>query len=451
VGLVADLGYSESLVPPVSPCLVLAAICGPAAEPAAVQAAAVQPTVELRLTSVDEGSAKLLEQSLRRELSDRLLQDGYRVVPGGAAASVAIWVHLDRNGARVSAHGTEERVEVIEDGDPEVVALEVLQLTTALVDEVRPREPIERAAVVLQLDGAAMDPELRERLQVGLLERGYALTRTPMPTDPRLCVVADGGELRVHVTAGDRACEPQTLASSVAAAETVELRRVLLLDEATAAIDAWSRTKTASGELAPAEPTTTREPSEDLEAPVPPARDQDREDATAEPERTPSFAVMLHGGLVSRVGGADGAFGMRLRAGRQRGLGGGLELTVIPSSATGVHVVEALPTALFDWALGFRRHGIASFGAMAGLHVHRFRQDGPTGDRGVRLAPSLGTTVRLGYLGARGLVAFGGLRAGWSGGQWVHVLDGQPTWKRSALLVGLELGVGWDFPWRRRA
>jgi hypothetical protein len=59
--------------------------------------------------------------------------------------------------------------------------------------------------------------------------------------------------------------------------------------------------------------------------------------------------------------------------------------------------------------------------------------------------------VRLAFLASRGLVAFGGLRAGWSGGQWIHVLDGEQTWKRSALLIGLELGAGWDFPLRRRA
>lgn len=411
----------------------------------------MQATVELRVTSVDDGDAQRLEQSLRHALSDRLLQDGYRVVPGGTAASVGIWVHLDRAGARVSAHGEEERVEVIAAGDPEVVELEVLQLTTALVDEVRPLEPVARPAVALQIDGTVVDPELRERLQVGLLERGHALTRNPVPTDVRLCVAADGDELRVHATAGDRACDAEAPARRVAAAPTVDLRRGRLLDEATAALAGWSPTATAAATTTPVEPATIGDPSPIVlaprtsSAPVPA-----RVEAPAE-ERPSSLAIDFHGGVVSRVGGLDGAFGLRLRAGRRRGLGGGLDLTVIPSAGAGTRVTEAMPTALLDWTLGFGRHGIAALGVVAGLHVHHFRQGGSTGDRGGRLAPSLGTTVRLGYLGTRGLLAFGGLRAGWSGGQWMHLLDGEITWERSALLVGLELGVGWDLQWRRRA
>jgi hypothetical protein len=432
----------------VSPCFVLAAICGPAADPPPT---AVQPTVELRLTSVDDGAAKLLEDELRRALSDRLLQDGYRVVPGGQAASVAIWVHLGPEGARVRAHGVEERVETIAAGDPEVVALEVLQLTTALVDEVRPLEPVDRPAVALQVEGRPVDPELRERLQVGLLERGYALTRTPGRADARLCVVAAGDQVQVHATAADRGCEAEAAGRRVAAAETVELRRVLLLDEAAAALDERARAGHATGEAATSERASAREAAEvaspAVSSPVTePAPAERRDDA-----RVPSLAITVHGGLVARSGGPDGAFGMRLRAGRQRGLGGGLELTVVPSSAAGLRVVESMPTALFDWTLGFGRRGIAGFGALAGVHVHAFRQAGPVGVRGLRLAPSFGTTVRLGILGRRGLVAFGGLRVGWSGGRWVHVLDGESTWERSRLLVGAELGVGWDFAWRPRA
>src|SRR5262245_61440429 len=52
--------------------------------------ASTQTTVELRVTSVDDGDAKLLEQLLMRQLGDRLLEDGYRVVPAGDAASVRV-------------------------------------------------------------------------------------------------------------------------------------------------------------------------------------------------------------------------------------------------------------------------------------------------------------------------------------------------------------------------
>lgn len=439
-----------------SPCLVLAALCGSAAGPlhAGPSPAVAQPTVELRLTSADDGQAKLLEDALRRALSDRLLQDGYRVVPGGQAASVAIWVHVGPEGVRVRAQGQAERVETVAGGDPQVVALEVLQLTTALVDEVRPLEPVDRPAVALQVEGQGTDPELRERLQVGLLERGHALTRTPGSADARLCVVAAGDAVRVHVTAGERACEAGA-ASRVVAAQSLELGRVMLLDEATAALAERARELATNGaETAASERTASSSAAEEAATAVPvpspppePARVKARDEAWA-----PSVAITVHGGFVARVGGTDGALGLRLRAGRRRGFGGGLELTVVPSASESVRVVETMPEVLFDWTLGFGRRGIAGFGTFAGLHVHSFRhRDDAAATRGVRLAPGLGATVRLGFLGKRGLVGFGGLRAGWSGGRWVHVFDGEPTWERSGLLVGLELGAGWDFPWRARA
>jgi hypothetical protein len=341
--LVAVLGYSRKIFAPVSPCFVLAALYGSAAEP---PPAVAQPTVELRLTSADDGQAKLLEDALRRALSDRLLQDGYRVVPGGQAASVAIWVHLGPEGARVRAQGLEERIETVAGGDPEVVVLEVLQLTTALVDEVRPLEPVDRPAVALQVEGRGADPELRERLQVGLLERGHALTRTPGSADARLCVVAAVDAVRVHATAGDRACEVGAAASRVVAAQSLELGRVLLLDEATAVLDERARELATTGAATAAnESTASSRAAEEAatEVPVPsplrePARAEARDEAPDE-ARAPSVAITVHGGFVARVGGTDGAFGLRLRAGRRRGLGGGLELTVVPSAGESVRVV----------------------------------------------------------------------------------------------------------------
>jgi hypothetical protein len=359
----------------VNACLVLAAICGPAANPPA--AAPEPPTVELRLTSGEDGDAKLLEESLRRQLSDRLLQDGYRVVSGGQTASVVVWVHLGPAGARVQTRGVQERVETIAAGDPEVVALEVLQLTIALVDE------------------------------------------------------------HARAEAAVAAVEAATIAAAAVGAAAVGAAAVEAAAVEAAAVEDGARASSSAEELA------------DAMRPLP-ARRLELADAPAEP-RPSSFTLTAQGGLAVRTGGADGAFGMGLRAGRRRGIGGGLELTVIPSAGAGVRVVESMPTALLDWRIGFGRHGIAAFAAFAGLHVHHYRQDGPAGARDVRLAPSLGTTVRLAFLGSRGLVAFGGLRAGWSGGRWVHVFDGEQTWERSALLVAIELGMGWDFPWGQRA
>lgn len=421
--------------------------------------APVEATVELRLTSVDEPDAKVLERMLWRQLSDRLLQDGYRVVPDGETASVGVWIHLGARDVRVQTRGTQERVETVSGGDPQVVALEILQLTTALVDEVRPDASPRRTAVALQLSGEPLDPQLREHLQAGLLARGFALTRQPTPEDRRLCVSTDTAGSMVHVVGGTQPCDFGSATRHVITGQSVEMQRLRLLDTATSTLSTW-RPET---EPAPEpEPPTTTEASR-TETPLLPDLDDEYQPLTApehagtrppaEPADTPkvgSFTATAHGGVMGRSGGTDGMFGLRLRAGRQRGFGGGLELTMAPSTAEWLSIFEAMPSALADWRLGFGSRGLAIFGIFGGLHVHRFVQDSPGGRRGTRLGPGVGTTIRLAFLGRRGLMAFGGIRAGWSGGRWVHVIDGRTVWHRSPLLVGLEVGVGWDFPWRRR-
>ncbi|HLT38449.1 MAG TPA: hypothetical protein VK034_19315 [Enhygromyxa sp.] len=168
---------------------------------------AEQSTVELRVTSVDDGEAKLLEQVLLRQLGDRLLEDGYRVVPAGEPANVRVWIHLGADEAIVETRGIGRSVERVADGDPQVMALELQQLTTALVDEVRPAQAQPRLAIAIELAGEADDPQLRERLQIGLLERGFALTRAPGSDDVRLCVIASGEGTFVHAVAGADACD----------------------------------------------------------------------------------------------------------------------------------------------------------------------------------------------------------------------------------------------------
>lgn len=425
------------------------ALCGPPAAPVAPPAP--QATVELRLTSVDEGDAKLLEELLRRRLTDRLLQDGYRLLPEGEAADVAVWVHVDRAQAQVEARGARPRRETIAAGDPEIVVLEILQLTSALVDEAQPAQASSLRAV--ELEGDAPDAQWRERLQAGLLERGFALTNRATSTDLRLCVASQQGSAVVHATSGARGCDEPEGARVVPSAEAAELTHAHLLDAAVVELRQRQEAEDAAvvqAVLAAAAVERPRAPvstSVEVEEPSPSAGPSFA--AEPQPKREGSVALAAHGGVIGRTGGADGTFGVRLRAGRRRGVGGGASLWVVPSSEENVSVVELMPAGLVDWRLGFGEHGLVSLGAFAGLHVHTYRWDVPS-HRGRRLAPSAGTTVRVGRLGARGLLAFGGVRAGWSGGRWVHVFDGDTVWQRSSLLVAVELGVGWELAWRRR-
>lgn len=392
-----------------------------------------QTTVELRVTSVDDGAAKLHEQALLLRLGDRLLEDGHRVVPAGRAAGVRVWVHLEIAGATIETRGTTHRIETVAGGDPALVSLEIQQLTTALVDEVQPNVVEPQPAVVLEVSGAATDPELRERLQRGLLARGLALTRRPTADDRRLCVaVTAAGEAQVHVVAGDEDCMHARSTARVPAGETLARGRELLLDVAAAQLDAWAP---------PASAPAPSPPPDEPARPLPPADDP----------RAPALTLALHGGFLGRTGGpVDGLVGLGARFGRRRGVGGGIECTLVPSRAEGLRVIEAMPTLTFDWRIGVGARGMAALGLFAGVHLHRYAQTGPTGETDTRVGTSAGATVRLGWLARRGALLFAGLRAGWSGGRWVHLHDGNTSWRRSALMLGLELGAGWDFSVSRR-
>src|SRR5690606_15523817 len=329
------------------------------------------------------------------------------------------------------------------DGDPQVMALELQQLTTALVDEVRPAQAQPRLAIAIELAGEADDPQLRERLQIGLLERGFALTRAPGSDDVRLCVIASGEGTFVHAVAGADACDRDESATRVGEGASVEIGRALLIDQASASIEqfiAGPMAEPVDGVAAPGD-----EPVLASEEPSSPSSASDAEPPT-EPERRPvSLAVTASGGVFGRAGGADPLIDVGLRAGRRRGVGGGLALAIVPSRAESLRIIEYLPSAALDWRLGFARRGLAVLAAFAGVHVHRYVHERSGAEPGLRLGPSVGASVRLAYLGSRGALLFGGVRAGWSGGRWVHLVDGEPSWRRSGVLIGVELGAGWDF------
>lgn len=393
---------------------------------------APQRTVELRVTSVDEGEAKLLERLLMRQLGDRLLEDGYRVVPAGESANVRVWIHLGADGATLEARGIERRVETVADGDPQVMALELLQLTTALIDEVRPADAEPRTAIVIEVGGATIDPELRERLQIGLLERGFALTRTAGHDDLRLCVRAENDGVFVHAVDGAQMCESDEAALRVDAGASVEIGRELLLDRAAAALQQYSAGPSAEPTLTVIEPVVEEASPEIEPAPAP-------------APRPISLALSASGGMLGRAGGIDPLITAELRAGLRRGVGGGLALAVAPSRASDLRVIEYQPTATLDWRLGFARRGLAILAAFAGAHVHTYFYASSAADRGTRLGASVGASVRMAHLGDRGALLFGGVRAGWTGGRWIHLDQGQTSWRRSGVMVGLELGIGWDF------
>lgn len=400
-------------------------------------------SVELRVSAVDEGEALLLEQSLERELGDRLLEDGHRLVPAGTPAQVQVWIHVAHEVTTIDVRGRERRIEPVPSGPLELVGLEIQQLSSALIDEVGVAEPAAASpagALVIELVGG--DEAMRRALQSGLLARGHALSRVPAPGDLRVCIDFDAGEEGVTIVAAELPC-PAPRPSAAPTELAPELARERLLDRTAALLDA--RVAPTQGDaLAPSEPPASLPVHHEPAADPPP---------TAARLPLHSLALVLHAGGLARTGGPiDPLFGGSVRVGRRVGVGGGLEASVMPSRATGLRVLEATTHALFDARIAFGRRraleGVVLLGLLAGVHVHHYRQTVATGNADTFAGPSFATVARVGLLRG-GLLVFGGLRAGWSGGRWVHLAGGKASWRRSSTFVGLELGVGWDWAWRR--
>ncbi|MBL4688001.1 MAG: hypothetical protein JKY37_25645 [Nannocystaceae bacterium] len=413
-------------------------------------------TVQLRVTA-DEAH-KDLALTLERRLSDRLLQDGHRVVPegAGAKATVVVLVHLDDAGARVETRGIGRRIETVADGDPEVVALEVQQLTTFLVDEAE-HEAGHRDAtgaprsIAVHLDGGpSLEPELLARLQVGLLDRGFALTRRPVADDLRLCVGFADEAWRIDVVGGTESCtesdrgpRPATLDFGGAQLPDGVLLDGELLDRASAVLGRTTRDSTE-----PAPPQDS-EPGPEL-TPVVPLTETDQSEEKQDPKKSLSVTLTAAGVFVARAGGVDGGAGVRLRFGQSHGVGGAIEVGVVPAFSGAVRVVETTPAASVDWRIGVGERGWVSLGVFGGVHVHQYFPRDADGARGQRLGPRYGGAVRVALQRRRGLVVFGGAKAGVSGGGWFHVRDGRTVWRRSRVFVGLQAGLGWDFAVRGR-
>lgn len=408
-------------------------------------------SVELRVSAVDEGEALLLEQSLERELGDRLLEDGHRLVPAGAAASVQVWIHVDREVTTIEVRGRERRLEPVPSGPRELVGLEIQQLTSALVDDVGAAERVderdaspEPRALILELVGRD-DAAMRGALQSGLLARGHALARVPVPGDLRVCVELDGerGEGALTIVDAALPCPAPTPAGAApATALPPERVRERLLDRTQALLDAREPPPPASAPLH----------DDDAVQASPPAPTPTPTPSRPRPNAKHSLALAAHAGAVARSGGPiDPVFGAGLRAGRRLGIGGGLEASVVPSRATDLRVVETMAQGVLDGRIALGRRGavegVVMLGVLAGVHIHHYRQTVVGGNQATLAAPSVATVARAALLRG-GLLVFGGLRAGWSGGRWVHLGGGKASWRRSASFVGLELGVGWDWAWR---
>jgi hypothetical protein len=141
---------------------------------------------------------------------------------------------------------------------------------------------------------------------------------------------------------------------------------------------------------------------------------------------------------------ADAAVGTSLRVGREPGLGGLLDVVVLPTSAPDISIFESSVTGGPSYALALSPSVALQLQALGGVQVHRYRQRGAA--PGVRVDWTAELPVGVSLQVARGLQIDLMVRAGLSGRPREHRVDDMVVWSRSAWRIGGSVGL--SYGWR---
>jgi len=411
-----------------------------AAAPDPAPSREVAPAVSLEVTSPELGGLPSLHDSdLLEVLTMRLLEDGYRIHPAhGDEADVEVLIRATPQGAWLEAHGRAVETAFVPVGTPAVVSLELQQWMTALVDQVRPSE-LRAAATAIAVELQGVSTLTVSKVYAGLLARGVPVTMVPREDDLRLCVQARSGAWVTWLEPAKHRCPtpPEGAPTTVVSAEP-ERDRERMLDTVADLRDA-ARLPSADAVATPMAATASLEPEPPVEAPPVEAR------TTVKLRGKPiAFTILAHGGFVVRSTTVDGTYGARVRVGQRRALGGGLEVELTPSEAMALRVLETTAQGFLDWQFALRRRGLLSVAFAGGLYVNRYTQTAPLGRRGQELGGAVTTRSSFGFSSPKGALLEITAAIGLRGPRPSHLYDGRPSWSRSALFVGLGVGIGWD-------
>lgn len=160
----------------------------------------------------------------------------------------------------------------------------------------------------------------------------------------------------------------------------------------------------------------------------------------------PEFRLGVEAGLVVRRR-PDAAVRATMRAGSSPGLGGRLDVAVIPSAAESVQVLDTILGAGVDVDLALGRRFMLTLAGVLGARIHSFRHGSGRGAQGdvyaampIDLAWRVTDRTRL-QLGVRAAVAGEPTAHGYEIEQGVETV----AWSTTAWSVGMGLGVshGW--------
>lgn len=371
---------------------------------------------------------------LRSWLSVRLLQEGYDVGPSPARADVHVSVRLRPGGTHVHARGAKgHRTWAVEQGPTSVQRLEVLHRAVLGVDAVADDVPLPRGPALAVTFSDHVDEAMLGALVGAAAERGITVAAAPEPGDVLACVAVRGDLAEIGLGPAEDGCAPASMVVSrsvavdlVAHDVIAEVAPTLAPPELSAADDEIRLPPAPEVREAPPAPTTL----EDIGDPV----------AMQGPPRAEArFGV--DGGIAVRRA-VDAMMRAFVRLGKYEGFGGRLELSVIPSGATSVRVVDTVLMVGPDWQIDLHPRVRLHLGAIVGTDVQTYSI---ADTRAADVGWSAGIPVELSIGLRRDTRLHIATIAGMSGVARSHSLGDDIHWERAPWRVGVALGFshGW--------
>lgn len=388
-----------------------------------------RPCVSVSVESVEQDEAA----SLRSWLSVRLLQEGYDLGPTPARADVHVTVSAREGGTQVDARGANGRRSwAVEDGPASVQRLEVLHRALLGVDAVADDVALPRGPALAVRFSDRVDEAMLGAVVTAAAERGITVASEAEAGDLLACVAVRGDLAEIGLGPAEDGCAPSSLVVSRSVA--VELAAHDIVAE-------------VAPTLAPPEPALEgdiRLPPAPVVREVPPAA------YVVEDEGDP---VAMHGPPRAEARfGVDGGVAVRravdammrafVRLGKYEGFGGRLELSVIPSGASSVRVVDTVMMVGPDWQIDLHRRARLHLGALLGTDVQTYVV---ADSRAADVGWSVGIPVELSIDLRRDTRLHIATITALSGVARSHSLNEEILWERAPWRVGVALGFshGW--------
>lgn len=378
------------------------------------------------------GEDAIEAEALQRWLSVRLLQEGYDVGPSSERAEATVTVHEHAGATRVEARGARGRRSfTVEDGPAPVRRLEVLHRALLGVDATsEPDLPLPRGrALAVRFEGE-VDEEMLAALTGAARARGVVIALQSQPGDVLACIAGRGDLAEIGLGPAEDGCAPASVVVSRGAEIGAGATDVL------AEVDRL---------LAPPSPVLLEDVlapgAELIERPVPAVvREVDDLVAMRGPPRAEArFGV--DGGIVGR-GAVDAVMRAFARLGKYEGIGGRLELSVIPSGAPSVRVVDTVLAVGPDWQIDLHDRVRLHLGATVGADVQTYTiADSSAADVGW----VAGIPAELSFRVRSDTRIHLAVNAAMTGVARSHRLGDDIEWERTPWRVGVALGFshGW--------